>query len=368
MAENKNSFAIIRYGYEDIFYLSLPVSYDGLHIDPGISIDIDKSRNLLFVFREFFPDSIPHFLKVNCIKKFNNSSELQEYLLPFARELQSISLQNDSGTEMESSINEVREDYKSLVSIAVDNIRKFDSNCSNAKIVTSTVMDFPSKKDLIQLFINASENYPEANVFLFSTPESGTWIGVSPELLLAADKDRIFTMALAGTRIRNYKQSDRKWDAKNLKEQEIVKSEILKNFNKADLNACVSPLYTRPAGKVEHLCNDISAPRPTEYHVHELMELASYLSPTPALGGYPRKFALDFISKWERYQRSYYGGFLGIVSEENLRLIVNLRSAQLFPKNKFARLHAGGGITSLSVPESELREIEIKMMTLSNIL
>lgn len=368
MAENKNSFAIIRFGGEDIFYFSLPILYDTLLVDPGLSFDIDVLKNLLFVFREFLPESTPHFLNINSIKKFNNSSELHEYLFPIASELQRISLHNDSGAEMESSIYDVREEYKSLVSIAVDNIRKYYGNCLNAKIVTSTVMDFPYKKDIIQLFINASETYPEANVFLFSTPESGTWIGASPELLLAADKERIFTMALAGTRSRNYKTSDNKWDSKNLNEQEIVKSDILQNFSKAGLNACVSPLYTRPAGKVEHPCNDITAARPTEYHVHELMELASNLSPTPALGGYPRKFALDFISKWERYHRSYYGGFLGIVSEENLRLIVNLRSAQLFPKNGFARLHAGGGITSLSVPESELREIEIKMMTLSNIL
>ena len=53
---------------------------------------------------------------------------------------------------------------------------------------------------LSSLFMKACALYPKLYISLFSTPESGTWLVATPEILLSCDQiGRCYTMALAGT-------------------------------------------------------------------------------------------------------------------------------------------------------------------------
>ncbi|MDE6026945.1 MAG: chorismate-binding protein, partial [Muribaculaceae bacterium] len=76
---------------------------------------------------------------------------------------------------------------------------------------------------LADSLISLGTSFPDAMVFCFFTPQSGLWIGASPELLLQKSDDSLFTMALAGTRLADTQKA---WDEKNIEEQKMVANYI----------------------------------------------------------------------------------------------------------------------------------------------
>ena len=91
------------------------------------------------------------------------------------------------------------------------------------------------------------------------------------------------------------------------------------------------------------------------------------LSPTPAVGGLPKKESLQWIGEREPLHRQYYSGFLGPVhSAAHFHLFVNLRCMQLQGSN--LALYAGAGITAGSVPQNEWEETRRKMEIMRSVL
>jgi isochorismate synthase len=93
--------------------------------------------------------------------------------------------------------------------------------------------------------------------------------------------------------------------------------------------------------------------------------LLERLHPTPAVCGFPKGSAMQFIIENEAFERGYYAGFLGPVSHDNhQQLFVNLRSGMGYQNGLM--LMAGAGINEMSVEEDEWVETERKMDTLLN--
>lgn len=215
--------------------------------------------------------------------------------------------------------------------------------------------------DIDSLFADLCHIYKEAFVFCFSTPETGTWIGASPELLLKETDGELHTMALAGTRPTG---SAGHWDAKNIGEHEVVVDFIERAFGLAGLAARKHPRFTQQAGPVEHLCTPIDAQAP---YTTSILPLLDALSPTPALCGDPRVAAAALIADKENFPRAYYAGYCGPWhSSEEFSLYVTLRCARVAPC-RYA-LFAGGGIMPDSDPASEWKETEQKLSTLLEII
>lgn len=227
------------------------------------------------------------------------------------------------------------------------------------KTVASRAIRIDRKIQLSETFQILCEAYPDAFVFMFSTPETGTWIGASPELLLRKKDNRVITMALAGTRRAG---EDGEWDLKNQEEQQMVTEHITQTL----CDNCSTISYTQPhtlrAGNVEHICTDISATLTGDQRLEEIL---CRLSPTPAVCGSDREESMHIISQTERHDREMYGGFCGpcgICGET--ALFVNLRSAKCTGNSLC--VYAGGGITRLSEADSEWEETEIKSQTIIN--
>ena len=250
-----------------------------------------------------------------------------------------------------------REEHITRVAATVD----FHSRMRGKTIMSRVeIVDTPHTAD--DIFDTLAEAYPDAFVFMFTSPATGTWVGASPELLLRSDGQQLHTMSLAGTRPAS--DTDAPWDGKNIEEQGIVTRFISDVFADSGLAPDVpdKPM-TRRAGPVEHLCTPVSAPLPASWCMSDLAELLYRLSPTPALGGFPRRESLELISRMESHSRAYYGGFFGPVdSPSDFTLCVNLRSARLADGR--ACLFAGGGITRQSIPEEEWTETCRKAATL----
>lgn len=237
---------------------------------------------------------------------------------------------------------------------------------TGGKIVASRVLVMEKRVDIAATFMNLCSKYPNAFVFLFKLSENIIWMGASPEVLLIRKGEKGFTMSLAGTRLTG---SDGDWDDKNIEEQYIVTRYICETFNSLGLKTEEGKTFTLKAGPVEHICTPITV----EFDSTPLSgfktndcptsRLLSQLAPTPALCGLPRPEAIEVISKSERFDRAFYGGYCGVTkSSYDYALFVNLRS--MWITSEKCALYAGGGITLKSNPADEWEETNRKLSTI----
>lgn len=244
-------------------------------------------------------------------------------------------------------------------------IKQYIGDYDNRKIVAARVKTDADKVDVASTFLSLLRTYPDAYTYCFSTPQTGCWIGATPELLLQKRSSQLYSMALAGTRKAD---APSEWDQKNLNEQQMVADYIEKCMSESGLTVEKGATVTRRAGNIEHLCTPIKAQSGASFNTADaVLRLLHNLAPTPATAGVPRDAALEIIMKSEKFQRAFYGGFCGPYrSAEEFTMFVILRCARV-EAERYA-LFAGGGITSHSLPEREWEETEMKLATLNNIL
>lgn len=227
------------------------------------------------------------------------------------------------------------------------------------KAVLSRVIRIPVDitVELPLLFRNLSALYHGAFVYLLYSPETGAWMGATPELLISLSGQRVSTMALAGTRKTG---SDTAWGQKEIDEQQWVTKYIRQKLEESGCSGIEqTQAYTVKAGNVEHLRTDfIALTAGTDPGA-----LVSKLHPTPAVCGWPSDKAALLIKETEGYDRTFYTGYLGPVNlEQKTSLFVNLRCLQAV--NDQAAIYVGGGITINSDPYKEWEETAIKSRTL----
>ena len=210
-------------------------------------------------------------------------------------------------------------------------------------------------------FYRAAEKYTRSFVFLFHTPQSGTWLGSTPEILLAGTGSEWQTVALAGTRFPN--TGNISWDDKNLREQHLVTSYLLKQLTTFRVAAEINGPYTIKAGKLAHLRTDFSFSLPVNPRIGTLLKT---LHPTPAVSGLPKEEAFRFINEQEGYDRRYYTGFLGMLDPlAETNLYVNLRCMEIGKSS--LTLYAGSGLLPSSTCRDEWKETEQKLKTMASI-
>ncbi len=274
----------------------------------------------------------------------------------------SFSLSQIDDSELVSEISvSLREDYLAQAQLIIDEIK----SGSLEKVILSRQLEvLLSLEKANKVFLALCDAYPNAYVFFYSTPETGAWMAATPELFLTKRKTKFETVALAGTRQVSDDNSF-EWGGKERYEQVVVTKyiqSILDGFSISDL--IVDQPKTVNAGKVSHLKTNFSFTLNQSNSV--IVDLINRLHPTPALCGYPKEKAMDLIRQIEKHKRSYYGGFSGDISSDGFRFFVSIRCMQLL-RDK-AILYVGGGLTSLSVPELEWDETELKAQTLLSVL
>lgn len=211
-------------------------------------------------------------------------------------------------------------------------------------------------------FFKAMEKYPNSCVFLFHTPQSGTWLGSTPEKLLTGSGNLWQTVALAGTR---YPHSGSvSWDDKNLREQHLVTSYLLHQLSSFHITPEINGPYTVRAGNLAHLRTDFLFSLPDTSVIGSLLKA---LHPTPAVSGLPKEDAFRFIQEHEGYNRRYYTGFLGMLEPTGeTNIYVNLRCMEIGESS--LTLFAGSGLLASSTCKEEWRETEQKLKTMASII
>jgi isochorismate synthase len=197
------------------------------------------------------------------------------------------------------------------------------------------------------------------------------FIGASPELLVAVSGNEVRSHPLAGTTPRTGDPDTDRRAADELlaSEKNQIEHRVVIDMIHDTLLPWCSYLDWEPepsivtVANVQHLGTamegHLSDPRP---HV---LELVSALSPTPALGGFPRREALELIARAEGFTRGRYGGAVGWVDAAgDGTWAVAIRCAELSSDRRQARLVAGGGIVADSDPLSELAETQAKLQAM----
>lgn len=227
------------------------------------------------------------------------------------------------------------------------------------KIVLARTRDIPcSAPSPARLYAAACRTAPGEFQALVHTPDSGTWICSTPEILLKGKGDSWQTMSLAGTR----PVSKKPWDPKNLAEQRMVTDSICHTLSRLGCSWEMSSPSSTTSGAIEHLCTRIRFRLPAS----NILRMLSQLQPTPAVSGYPREKAMARIASHPDIHRGYYAGYMGRWQTGNISLYVTLRCMQIYHDR--CRLYAGGGLLPDSDEEAEWQETELKMQPMLHLL
>ena len=240
----------------------------------------------------------------------------------------------------------------------------------------------PAGVNPLQLFARACQSYPRMFIALVSTPQSGTWLTATPELLLDASDPRCCrTIALAGTMQLTANQLEgegerRTWSVKNIQEQRYVASFVADCLRHLAIDYREEGPRTVRAAHLLHLRSDFTFN--TDVRACELL---AALHPTPAVCGLPQAEARRFILSHEHTARRYYSGFQGPfrlptsqaallsappAATTTTTLYVSLRCMQILPDA--CLLYAGGGLLPESTEDREWQETEAKLQTMRQLL
>ena len=291
------------------------------------------------------------------ISNFNQGSEA--YFIPF-NQLENYEADDSFSCQFKANeYNDLGEAHyieiveKAIVQMKANHFQKVV--LANTKNIPCLHFDPKKLLDKIQ------EAYPSAFIYWYSTPQTGTWIGATPEPLLTNEDSTYNTVALAGTML---KSESKKWSHKEIMEQKMVEDFIIENLNKYQISFTQNGPFDYTSGNLLHLKTEFKFN--TQNKLQSAVDFLAAINPTPAVAGFPVTNALQFINKEEGFIRSCYAGFVGFKIENNLQLFVNLRCLQW--QKETITLFAGAGITADSTAKLEWQETQNKMETLAKFL
>lgn len=216
------------------------------------------------------------------------------------------------------------------------------------------------------------ERFSGCFTFSFGGGSARSFIGATPERLLQIRNGRLLTEAIAGSAPRGRTAGEDAKHAralldsrKDLREHVCVRDSILRRLARVGVEAKAEPEpQVLLLANVQHLRTRIEAAVGESVH---LLDILPEMHPTPAVGGSPREQAVPCIADLEQIERGLYAGVLGWFNHLNEgEMIVGIRSALI--EGRSARLYAGAGIVDGSDPEREMRETEMKLSALLDVL
>jgi len=290
-------------------------------------------------------------------------------------------VEGDIVKERLSSNEKAKQNHINLVKKGIDTIKNGDLE----KVVLSRIIKKENKNsNPLDTFKRLFNTHKNAMVYCWYHPKVGLWIGATPELLFKVEGKQLTTISLAGTQPYN-ENTEIYWTNKEFEEQQIVTDYITNQIEPYTNRITISEVETVRAGNLLHLKTRITSRIDDASSLNSIIKA---LHPTPAVCGFPKQEAKDFILKNEGYNREYYTGFLGELNlkqsktrNTNRRNVendayasvktqsnfyVNLRCMQL--RNDKAIIYVGGGITKDSNPENEWEETVNKTQTIGNVL
>lgn len=230
-------------------------------------------------------------------------------------------------------------------------------------IARSLALEFEENITSPQILSHVSNEQPESYLFGLEY-EDMLFYGASPERLVKVQNGQAYSSCVAGSIKRGGTADEDEalgqrllQDAKNLGEHAYVVDMITETFkeNCEEIKVPNGPRLLK-IRDIQHLFTPVEGALKESSSILQLVES---LHPTPALGGVPRKEAMELIRAYEPMNRGMYAAPIGwIDASGNGEFAVAIRSASLIHNKAF--LYAGGGIVADSTPQSEYEETLVK--------
>jgi menaquinone-specific isochorismate synthase len=242
-----------------------------------------------------------------------------------------------------------------------------------AKVVLARKVSasFGERIDVERTLRSLERREPTSTVFAVVTLD-GTFMGASPELLVARTRAEVRSVPLAGTvRLTGDTHSDAiavarmvESSKENLEHRLVVEAVVAGlavHCGHIEVPAEPEVVSLRQVAHLAtRLCGSLVGD-PSRWP--SVLELAAALHPTPAVGGFPTKCALDVIREVEPAGRGFYAGPVGWVdSAGDGEFFIGIRSADVHGSS--ASIYAGAGIVAGSDPYEELAETTVKLETM----
>ena len=204
----------------------------------------------------------------------------------------------------------------------------------------------------------------KATLFAFQLTHHTAFLGASPERLFFRKANRIWVDILAATRPRGKSAAEDDLLEKQLltgikeRKEFLIVEEYIRAHIKALSQHCTChpPMHVLKTAHVQHLYSQLEALLTPG--ISDAM-LIDRLHPTPAIGGSPRKEAVELLLDLESFQRGWYSSPVGWISPEETDLVVAIRSCLLHDTQ--LHLFAAAGIVAQSIAEQEWEELDQKM-------
>ena len=237
-------------------------------------------------------------------------------------------------------------------------------------LARQTTFEFESRLNPFNLLTHVQHEDPGVYHFGIRFSDNESFIGGTPERLFEIDDNRLMSDALAGTLFKdgvvNIDELKNKLMAsqKNLGEHQHVVDFIsnkMRTLCKGDINQESNPRVIELRYLLHLLiCCDGKLKSNISW-----LDCLKALHPTPAVAGVPTEGALDFISGNEPFNRRWYAGPVGMVSNDDVHMLVAIRSGRVFD-NK-VELISGAGIVNQSIADDEWDELDAKINVFKSI-
>ncbi|OGU54518.1 MAG: hypothetical protein A2V66_02535 [Ignavibacteria bacterium RBG_13_36_8] len=297
---------------------------------------------------------------------FNNGSNRQsiECLIKEATALNS-NHKSSSNNDLKITIHENESDYLtwySSIEQALDAISK--KKFLKAVLSRQVKIKLKNQPSLFCLMKNLLENNPNCYIFMYKLGDS-IFFGASPETLVKISNKLIEIDALAGSIERGISKKDDEELAnkllqseKDLTEHKLVLKYIIDTISNFayEINYKSSPKIKK-LGNIQHLWTPVRAKLKSNI---PLFTISNKLHPTPAVCGFPRKEALEFLNYNEKHDRGLFSGYIGWFNFQNeCEFAVGIRSALI--KDNYLYVFSGCGIVEGSNAADEYEESNLKM-------
>jgi len=255
-----------------------------------------------------------------------------------------------------------RKKWKQIINQALEKI----NNNEIKKVVLARKVELVLSEEinLTKSLNTLRSDYPLCCLFAYHKGNS-TFFGATPELLARISNHKIEVDAIAGSINRGTTdEEDSKLESnllqseKDIDEHQYVLEHLTKALNNIGINISLDKTPSvKKLKNIQHLLTKISAELKNDTSI---MNILSELYPSPAVCGFPKDAALNFIKKIENQKRGLYSGIIGWFNLNNEgEFAVSIRSA-ITKGNKLIAF-AGGGIVEGSDPDNEFEETELKL-------
>ena len=360
---DENSFKFINNGlfgymaYDAIRYfedIDINKKEDGLNI-PDIYyavyqniIAINHFKNEAYIF-------------AHCYEKESNIAEIEQILN--VKNFASYNFHKEG----EPTSNLKDEEYKAHVDLAKKHCQRGDV----FQLVLSRRFSQGFKGDEFNVYRALRSVNPSPYLFYFDYGDFKIF-GSSPEAQLIVNEGKAEIHPIAGTFKRTGNDEKDAALAKELTTDDKENSEhvMLVDLARNDLSRNGNMVRVDNYREVQffshviHLVSKVTGQKKKDITT---MKVVADTFPAGTLSGAPKHMAMQLIEKYERTNRSYYGGAIGFMDfKGNFNHAIMIRT--FLSKNHQLHYQAGAGLVAASNPENELQETYNKLGALTKAL